>query len=44
MFVADNIYYSHVLSDEIYITMPTLSPNNKTIALISNSSCIRIKG
>ena len=44
MFVTDNLYYSHVLGDEIYITMPTLSLNNKTIALISNSSCIRIKG
>ena len=44
MFVADNLYYSHVLDDTIYITMPTLSPNNKTITLISNSSCIRIKG
>lgn len=45
MFVADNLYYSHVLDgEEFYITMPTLSLNNKTIAWISNSSCIRIKG
>lgn len=44
MFVADNLYYSHALNEEIYITMPTLSFNNKTIAWISNSSCIRIKG
>lgn len=44
MFVTDNLYYSHVLNEEFYITMPTLSLNNKTIAWISNSSCIRIKG
>lgn len=45
MFVTDNLYYSHALGDEeFYITMPTLSLNNKTIAWISNSSCIRIKG
>ena len=45
MFVTDNLYYSHALDGEgIFITMPTLSLNNKTIALISNSSCIRIKG
>lgn len=44
MFVADNLYYSHVLNEEIWITMPMLSLNNKTIAWISNSSCIRIKG
>lgn len=48
LFVTDNLYYSHyghALYDEsIFITMPTLSLNNKTIAWISNSSCIRIKG
>lgn len=44
MFVTDNLYYSHVLNEEIWITMPTLSLNNKTVAWISNSSCIRIKG
>lgn len=44
MFVADNLYYSHALNEEFYITMPTLSLINKTIAWISNSSCIRIKG
>ena len=44
MFAADNLYYSHALNEEIYITMPTLSLNNKTVAWISNSSCIRIKG
>lgn len=44
IFVTDNLYYSHVLNEEIYITMPTLSLNNKTIAWISNSSCIRIEG
>lgn len=45
MFVTDNLYYSHTLEDEsVFITMPTLSLNNKTIAQISNSSCIRIKG
>lgn len=45
MFVTDNLYYSHTLDGEaIYFTMPTLSLNNKTIAWISNSSCIRIKG
>jgi hypothetical protein len=45
MFVTDNLYYSHALGDEsIFTTMPTLSLNNKTIAWISNSSCIRIKG
>lgn len=45
MFVTDNLYYSHALGDEgIFVTMPTLSLNNKTIAWISNSSCIRIKG
>lgn len=45
VFVTDNLYYSHAVGDEgIYITMPTLSLNNKTIAQISNSSCIRIKG
>lgn len=45
MFVTDNLYYSHTLDGEaIFITMPTLSLNNKTVAWISNSSCIRIKG
>lgn len=45
MFVTDNLYYSHTLYDEtIFITMPTISLNNKTVAWISNSSCIRIKG
>lgn len=44
MFVTDNLYYSHALDESIFITMPTLSLNNKTIAWISNSSCIRIKG
>lgn len=44
VFVTDNLYYSHALDESIYITMPTLSLNNKTIAWISNSSCIRIKG
>lgn len=44
VFVTDNLYYSHTLDESIYITMPTLSLNNKTIAWISNSSCIRIKG
>lgn len=45
MFVADNLYYSHTLNgEEIFITMPTLSLNNETIAQISNSSCIHIKG
>lgn len=44
MFVADNLYYSHALGEELFITMPTLYLNNKTIAQISNSSCIRIKG
>lgn len=44
VFVTDNLYYSHTLDEGIYITMPTLSLNNKTIAWISNSSCIRIKG
>lgn len=44
MFAADNLYYSHALNEEIYITMPTLSLNKSMIALISNSSCIRIKG
>lgn len=45
MFVTDNLYYSHTLDGEaIFITMPTLSLNNKTIAWISNSSCIRIEG
>ena len=44
MFVTDNLYYSHALDESIYITMPTLSLNNKTVAWISNSSCIRIKG
>ena len=45
MFVADNLYYSHTLEGEsVFVTMPTLSLNNKTIAQISNSSCIRIKG
>lgn len=44
MFVADNLYYSHALDESIFITMPTLSLNNKTVAWISNSSCIRIKG
>ena len=44
MFVTDNLYYSHSFDEGIYITMPTLSLNNKTVAWISNSSCIRIKG
>lgn len=45
MFVTDNLYYSHTLEGEsVFITMPTLSLNNKTIAQISNSSCIHIKG
>ena len=44
MFVTDNLYYSHALDKSIFITMPTLSLNNKTVAWISNSSCIRIKG
>lgn len=44
MFVTDNIYYSHALNEGIFITMPMLSLNNKTVAWISNSSCIRIKG
>jgi hypothetical protein len=44
MFVADNLYYSHALDESIFITMPTLSLNNGTVAWISNSSCIRIKG
>lgn len=45
MFVTDNLYYSHTLDGEsVFITMPTLSLNNKTVAQISNSSCIRIKG
>lgn len=44
MFVADNLYYSHALDESIFITMPTLSLNNGTVAQISNSSCIHIKG
>lgn len=44
LFVTDNLYYNHALDESIYITMPTLSLNNKTVAWISNSSCIRIKG
>lgn len=44
MFVADNLYYSHALDESIFITMPTLSLNNETVAWISNSSCIHIKG
>lgn len=44
MFVTDNLYYSHTLDEGILFTMPTLSLNNKTVAWISNSSCICIKG
>lgn len=44
MFVTDNLYYRHTLDESIFITMPTLSLNNKTVAWISNSSCIHIKG
>lgn len=44
MFVTDNLYYSHALNKEIQVTIPTLSLNDKTVAWISNSYCIRIEG
>lgn len=44
MFVADNLYYSHAFNEGVFLTIPTLSLNNETLALISNSSFIRIKG